>query len=244
MPADLPLSRAVVERHPELWAAATRSPFLDGVRDGTLPDGALDAWLAQDALFVADLLGFQSRLLARAPRAAQTVLAGGCAALVDELAWFDRLAAERDLDLAVEPVAETRAYAALLARLDEVPYPAAVAALWVVERVYLDAWTAALPGAPAYADLVEHWTTPGFAAYVGALEELAEQAGAPDLELLAEVLRAEAAFWDAAVAAGSAGRTAAGGAEGAAAGSAEGTAAGSAEGTAAGSAGGAAAGGA
>ncbi len=196
------LAVSVVERHPALWAAATRSPFLDAVRDGTLADGAFDAWLAQDALFVADLLGFQSRLLARAPRSAQTVLAGGCAALVDELAWFDRLAAERDLDLAVEPAGVTRAYAALLARLDEVPYPAAVAALWVVERVYLDAWTAALPGAPAYADLVEHWTTPGFSAYVSALEDLAEQAGEPDHELLAEVLRAEAAFWDAAVAAG------------------------------------------
>ena len=41
-----------------------------------------DTWLAQDYLFVADLLQFQARLLARAPRMAQTVLAAGAATLV------------------------------------------------------------------------------------------------------------------------------------------------------------------
>ena len=57
------------------------APFLDGVRDGTLPPAAFDRWLAQDALFVADLLRFQARLLARAPRPAQAVLAAGAVAL-------------------------------------------------------------------------------------------------------------------------------------------------------------------
>lgn len=58
-----------------LWAAATRHPFLDAVREGTISDLAFDRWLGQDALFVADLLTFQARLLARAPRSAQAVLA-------------------------------------------------------------------------------------------------------------------------------------------------------------------------
>ena len=40
MPPDLPL---------DLWSQATRHPFLDGVRDGTLPGAALGAWLVQDA---------------------------------------------------------------------------------------------------------------------------------------------------------------------------------------------------
>ncbi len=76
-----------------LWTAATRHPFLDAVRDGTIADDAFNRWLAQDALFVADLLTFQARLLARAPRPAQGVLAGGCVALVDELDWFEVQAA-------------------------------------------------------------------------------------------------------------------------------------------------------
>ncbi len=184
-----------VDRSGELWRAATRHPFLDGVRDGSLPVAALDTWLAQDALFVADLLRFQARLLARAPRSAQAVLAGGCVALVEELAWFERLAAERHLDLDSSPRPATSDYAQLLTRLDAAPWADAVHCLWAVERVYLDAWTSALPGAPAYADLVAHWTAPEFAHYVDALEAEAELAGPHDGALLDDVLRQEAAFW-------------------------------------------------
>jgi len=179
----------------ELWTAATQHPFLDGVRDGSLPVEALDTWLAQDAVFVADLLRFQARLLARAPRSDQAVLAGGAVALVEELDWFERLAADRGLDLAAEPLPATLAYRELLQRLDTAAYADALGCLQVVERVYLDAWRSALPGAPAYAELVEHWTTPGFAAYVDALTAAAERAGRPDEELVAAVLRQEAAFW-------------------------------------------------
>ncbi len=180
---------------PALWTAATRAPFLDGVRDGSLPVAAFDTWLAQDALFVADLLTFQARLLARAPRRDQAVLAGGVGALVEELDWFDGLAAARGLDLAAAPLPATLAYRALLGRLDAAPYADALGCLEVVERVYLEAWRWALPGAPAYAELVEHWTTPGFAAYVDALEAAASRAGATDAALVAQVLRQEAAFW-------------------------------------------------
>ena len=178
-----------------LWTAATRSPFLDGVHDGSLPVEALDTWLAQDALFIADLLPFQARLLARAPRSDQAVLAGGCVALVEELDWFERLAADRGLDLAAAPLPATLAYRDLLQRLDGAPYADALGCLHVVERVYLEAWRSALPGAPAYAELVEHWTTPGFAAYVDELDAAAARAGAADGALVDDVLRLEAAFW-------------------------------------------------
>lgn len=189
MTPDLP------SRRPALWLAATRHPFLDGVRDGSLPAASFDTWLAQDARFVADLLAFQSRLVARAPRHAQRLLVGGVLALVDELAWFDQLAARRGLDLAAPALPATVAYTALLQRLDAAPYADAVGALWVVERVYLDAWTGALPGGEHYAELVEHWTAPGFDDYVAGLEKLAGERPA-DEQLLVEVLQQEAAFWD------------------------------------------------
>ena len=64
----------------ELWTAATRHPFLDAVREGTITDTDFNRWLVQDALFVSDLLVFQARLLARAGRRAQSALASGCAA--------------------------------------------------------------------------------------------------------------------------------------------------------------------
>lgn len=76
----------ILSEHRQAWLRATRHDFLVGVRDQTLAEGPFRSWLAQDRLFVGDLLWFQARLLARAPRRAQRVLAVGVLALVDELA--------------------------------------------------------------------------------------------------------------------------------------------------------------
>ncbi len=178
----------------DLWTAATRHPFLDAVRDGTITDEAFDRWLSQDALFVADLLTFQARLLARAPRAAQGTLVGGCAALVAELDWFAEQAALRGLDLDVPALPTTLRYRNLLQRLDESPYPAAVTALWVIERVYLLGWTSAKSPDSPFAEFIEHWTVPDFTAYVEALGELA--AADEHRNLVDEVLRLEVDFWN------------------------------------------------
>jgi len=180
------------------WTAATRHAFLDAVREGTIADAAFDRWLAQDARFVADLLAFQARLLARAPRPAQATLAGGCAALVEELDWFEVQASRRGLDLGQPALPATLAYAALLRRLDALPYEDAVTALWVLERVYLQAWAHAAPSTGRYREFVEHWTAPEFAGYVSALEALAGPHGRD--ALVAEVLAQEVAFWDMALA--------------------------------------------
>lgn len=189
--ADLP------SRHPDAWRGATRHPFLDAVRDGTIPVAAFDTWLVQDARFVSDLLRFQARLLARAPRPAQAVLASGLVALVDELAWFERQAAVRGLDLAAPALPATAGYAALLERLDAAGVGTALTALWTIERTYLDAWSHARPGAPGYREFVEHWTAPGFADYVAGLEAAADGAPAPDADaVFTEVVAAEVAFWD------------------------------------------------
>ena len=177
-----------------LWTAATRHPFLDAVREGTIRDLAFDRWLGQDALFVGDLLTFQARLLARAPRPAQAVLAGGCLALVEELDWFEVQAARRGLDLGQPALPATLAYGELLRRLDAKPYEAAVTALWVLERVYLLAWASAASSTSPFREFVEHWAAPGFEGYVDALGELAILDGQDDL--VGDVLSHEVAFWD------------------------------------------------
>jgi formylaminopyrimidine deformylase / aminopyrimidine aminohydrolase len=176
------------------WAAATRHPFLDAVRDGTIIDSAFDAWLVQDAIFVGDLLTFQARLLARAPRPAQAVLTGGCTALVDELDWFEDQAARRGLDLNAPALPATLAYRQLLQRLDEAPFESAMTALWVIERVYLLAWTSAASDSSPFGDFIEHWSTPAFADYVDALGKLA--APAQHDAIVGDVLEHEVAFWD------------------------------------------------
>jgi len=181
-----------------LWSAATRHPFLDAVREGTISDEAFDRWLVQDAVFVTDLLTFQARLLARAPRNAQHTLAGGCAALVAELDWFEEQAARRGIDPKQPPLPTTLAYRELLNRLDAEPYDAAVTALWVIERVYLLAWTTARSDTSPFGEFVEHWTTPEFGAYVDALEALASPEDHD--ALINDVLALEVAFWDMALA--------------------------------------------
>jgi len=170
----------LIAEQPDLWRAATAHPFLDGVRDGSLPAAALDRWLAQDAIYVDALLRVQARLLARAPRADQLVLAQGLVGLAEELDWFARLAEERRLDLAAAPLPANAAYCAYLGGVDGMPYTAAITMLWTVERAYLDAWLGARPGAEPYRALVEHWTTPEFAAYVAGLAAAADRALAGD----------------------------------------------------------------
>ncbi|MGH3368166.1 MAG: hypothetical protein ACRDOY_13305 [Nocardioidaceae bacterium] len=187
-------------RHATAWSRATQHPFLEAVRDGTVTESAFDAWLVQDYRFVSDLLAFQGRLLARAPRRAQAVLAGGAIALVDELTWFEELAAAHQLDLSEPPKPETAAYLLLLRRLDDADVAVALTALWAIERVYLDAWSFAAPGAPAYQVFVAHWTTQEFATYVGDLEQAADamaaRAAEPDVETaFRTILDAESRFW-------------------------------------------------
>jgi formylaminopyrimidine deformylase / aminopyrimidine aminohydrolase len=187
-------------RHEPSWVRATRHPFLRAVADGSLAEPAFTTWLAQDYLFAADLLWFQARLLGRAPRPAQAVLGGGAVALVDELAWFERHAVARGVDLTAPPRSATVAYRRLLERLDDAEFQVALVALWALEQAYLDAWSFAAPGAPPYRDVVEHWTVPEFAAYVDGLRAVADQLAddrTPGVDAaFGEVVEAEERFWD------------------------------------------------
>lgn len=199
----VPTAGALLEQFAGEWRSATRHPFLDAVRSGSLAPEAFSTWLVQDYLFVADLLAFQARLLARAPRPAQAVLAAGLVGLEAELSWFEQHAARRGLGLEADRHTLTQDYRDFLRDLELAPYGAAIVALWALERAYLEAWRGAAPGAPAYAEFVEHWTVPAFAEYVAGLERAADAAlGAASADEQAQVeaafkdvTRLEAAFW-------------------------------------------------
>jgi thiaminase len=194
----------LLERHRELWHEATRHPFLDGVREGTLPEEAFERWLVQDYLFVREGLAFQARLLARAPRRDQRLLIGGLVGIEEELGWFEGQARRRGLDLEARPHPTNAAYCGFLVGLEREPYAAAVTALWALERAYLEAWRGAAPGHPNYREFVEHWTTPEFADYVSGLEGAAdaalEEGGEEEWKrgerVFLEVARFERDFWE------------------------------------------------
>ena len=165
----------LLSAHTEAWRAATRHPFLDAVREGTLAEEAFRIWLEQDYAFVQALLRFQARLLAQAPRPAQRVLAEGLVALEAELAWFEQQGRRRGLALEAALLPATAAYNRFLEECAQHSYGEGIVALWALEKAYLEAWRSASPGHPAYGEFVEHWTVPAFAAYV---EELAAAADA------------------------------------------------------------------
>jgi formylaminopyrimidine deformylase / aminopyrimidine aminohydrolase len=192
------------DRMPALWADATRHEFLTAV--GGAAEGSAAAfarWLAQDVVFVRDLIDFQARLLGRAPRPAQRVLAEGIVGLFAELDWFAEQADALGVDFDAEPESVTLDYRRFLQRLDREPYPVAIAALWTLERVYLDAWrhAGAAGSGGSFAAAIEHWTDPDFAEYVSRLEEAADAsltdvAEQQVLDVVRAVLDLECAFWE------------------------------------------------
>ena len=190
----------------ELWHAATHHPFLDGVRDGTLEGTTFSRWLVQDYHFALALSRAEGRILAHAPREDLEVLAQGIQAMVAELGWFERKAAERGLDLATPLHPTARAYADYLQATTHGPYAVQLTVLWALERAYLEAWRTALPGAPAYREFVEHWTNDAYAAWVDALEATASRVlahgGEAEREAFRWVARYEKDFWQMAYSAG------------------------------------------
>ncbi len=195
---------ALLARHAAAWQAATVHPFLAGVRDGSVPADSFDRWLAQDYLYARALVRAQSRIAAEAPFADVGLLAGGVVATVQELAWFEEMAARRGVALDAPMHPANRAYCDFLLALTYSAYPAQITAIWALERTYLESWEGARPGAEPYREFVERWTTDAFRSYVGDLQtvvdrELASSAGEQAQEAadaFVWVTRHERGFWD------------------------------------------------
>ena len=195
---------ALVTRHAAAWRAATVHPFLAGVRDGSLPGDSFDRWLAQDYLYAQALVRAQSRITAAAPFADIGLLAGGVVAIVEELAWFEDMAARRGVALDAPMHPANRAYCDFLLTLTYSAYPAQITAIWALERAYLDSWDGARPGAEPYREFVERWTTDAFRSYVGDLQTAvdrqlaasADEEAREAAEAFSWVTQYERGFWD------------------------------------------------
>ena len=174
------------------------------MRDGSLPAGCFDRWLAQDYRFAQGLVRAQSRIAAAAPLADVGLLAGGVVATVGELGWFEAMAARRGVafDAAMHPA--NRAYCDFLLALTYAAYPAQITAIWALERTYLESWEGVRPGAQPYREFVERWTTDGFRSYVGDLQAAVDRQLEAFVGVQAReaedafvwVTRYERGFWD------------------------------------------------
>jgi len=199
-------TKELIQGDAELWRAATHHTFLDEVGAGTLAPAAFAHWLSQDYHFAVALTRTEAGALACAPREDLELLVGGIQAMVAELDWFESKASERaiDLDVSLHPTA--RAYIDYLSALADEPYAVQLTALWALELAYLEGWRTARPGAPAFREFVERWTSDAFATYVDALEAAANRAisqgGDTEREAFRRVAKYEKDFWEMAYARG------------------------------------------
>ncbi|GMU39386.1 MAG: hypothetical protein AMXMBFR23_02520 [Chloroflexota bacterium] len=167
----------LVEHHRAEWDEATsNASFITGARDGTLPERSFQRWLVQDRHFIDGLYQAQSRVIPLVTGEARRTLLNGVVALQEELDWLAHRATHLGLDLADEPVDDCLAFTDYLQTLAFVAPSVALTAVWAVERSYLDAWSAARPGAAPYRECVEHWSNDGFRGYVSALHRAANEA--------------------------------------------------------------------
>ena len=192
--------RALREAHPDAWTAATTGPFLDGVADGSVADGAFDRWLEQDYHFVTTLIRAWGLMLQTAPRRDYALLLGGMTAFEEELSWFESMAADRRLDLEADLLPASVAYDEALLRLAAEPYAVAITAMWAVEDAYLTSWEGVGGGAAEYTGYVAHWANEEFAAFVDQLgsvvdRELPDGPTAAADRAYREILDREADFW-------------------------------------------------
>jgi thiaminase len=198
----------LVEANRDLWAAMADHPFVLGLADGTLPDGALRAWVQQDRIFVVQERRVLAALRAHGlPSRLDELLADLDRSLVLEAEAFTRTAAEHGFALEVEPWPVCLGYTSYLLCAAHSGVLEGLAALYAAERAYLDTWTAVAersPGDSTYHAWIQNWSGEAFRAFVSDLgRDLDELAGEPSATMarrlgvvFARAARFELAFWE------------------------------------------------
>jgi thiaminase/transcriptional activator TenA len=198
----------LVEANRDLWAAMAGHPFVLGLAEGTVPDGALQAWVQQDRVFVVEERRVVAALRAHGlPSRLDDLLADLDRSLVVEAEAFAQAAAEHGVAPDAEPWPVCLGYVSYLrcAAFDGVLE--GLTALYAAERAYLDTWTAVAERSPAdsaYHAWIQNWSGEAFRAFVTALGRDLDQLAAAPSPALAQRLgmifsraaRFELAFWE------------------------------------------------
>jgi thiaminase/transcriptional activator TenA len=198
----------LVEANRAVWAAMAGHPLVLGLADGTLPDGALQAWVQQDRIFVLQERRVVAALRAHGlPSRLDGLLADLDRSLVLEAEAFTQTATGQGFAPEAEPWPICLGYTCFLRCAAHDGTLEGLTALYAAERAYLDTWTAVakLSSADsAYHAWIQNWSGEPFRAFVGALgRDLDELAGAPSPALaqrlgvlFARAARFELAFWE------------------------------------------------
>jgi thiaminase len=198
----------LIEANRDLWAAMAAHPFVLGLAHGTLPDGALQAWVQQDRIFVVEERRVVAALRAHGlPSRLDDLLADLDRSLVLEADAFTRTAADHGVAPEAEPWPLCLGYTSYLRCAASDGALDGLTALYAAERAYLDTWTAVAERSPAdsaYHAWIQNWSGEAFRAFVTALgRNLDELAAAPSPALahrlgviFTRAARFELAFWE------------------------------------------------
>jgi thiaminase len=198
----------LMEANQDVWAAMAGHAFVLGLADGTLPDGALQAWAQQDRVFVVEERRVVAALRAHGlPSRLDDLLADLDRSLVLEAEAFTQTAAEHGFAPDAEPWPVCLGYTSYLLCAAYDGVLEGLTALYAAERAYLDTWTAVAELSPAdspYHGWIQNWSGEAFRAFVSALgRDLDELAGAPSPALahrlgvlFTRAARFELAFWE------------------------------------------------
>jgi thiaminase len=198
----------LTEANRDLWAAMAGHPFVLGLAEGTLPDGALQAWVQQDRVFVVQERRVVAALRGHGlPSHLDDLLADLDHSLVLEAEAFSQTAADHGVAPEVEPWPLCLGYTSYLRCAASDGALEGLTALYAAERAYLDTWTAVATRSPAdspYHAWIRNWSGEPFRAFVSALgRDLDELAGTPSLTLarrlglvFTRAARFELAFWE------------------------------------------------
>src|SRR5829696_2738918 len=152
----------LVESNRDLWMAMAGHPFVLGLADGTLPDGALQAWVQQDRIFVVEERRVVAALRAHGlPSRLDDLLADLDHNLVLEAEAFTQTGIDHGVAPEVEPWPVCLGYTSYLrcAALDGALE--GLTGLYAAERAYLDTWTAVAGRSPddsSYHGWIQNWT--------------------------------------------------------------------------------------
>ena len=198
----------LVEANRDLWAAMADHPFVLGLAQGTLPDGALQAWVQQDRIFVLQERRVLAALRAHGlPSRLDGLLTDLDRGLVLEAEAFTWTAADHGVAPEAEPWPLCLGYTSYLRCTASDGALEGLTALYAAERAYLDTWTAVAglsPADSAYHAWIQNWSGETFRAFVADLgRDLDELAGTPPPALtqrlgvlFARAARFELAFWE------------------------------------------------
>ena len=193
----------LISENPVAWKHATKHPFLDECRSGTIEPNQFNTWLVQDYLFVIDFTRMAAHLVTIAPPGHLDVLLGGLSALKEELDWFGKKAGQRILDLEAAPQETCELYCRFMREMRRDTYPVQAVAFWAIELAYNQAWQ--IPGqmVQPYDEFADRWGNAAFTEYVKLLEMQANEAltdGDPETEqrvreVFLRIAELEKGFW-------------------------------------------------